>query len=30
MSMWMSLAIVKAGMGDAWRQMVHGYDPLMQ
>jgi hypothetical protein len=30
MYMRMSLVTLKAGLGDAWRRMVDGYDPLMQ
>ena len=30
MYMRMSLACLKPGMGDAWRRMVDGYDPLIR
>ena len=30
MYMRMSLAALKPGMGDAWRRMVDGYDPLIR
>ncbi len=30
MYMRMSLAALKPGMGDAWRRMVDGYDPVIQ